>query len=418
MKGLKLIKIAVIAGVTVCNVLAANAQIKGCNDSKAQNYNALATHNDGGCVYNAVSAMPENPIELPAVLKETSGLIYFNAKLWSHNDDTDNKLYAFDPLNPTVYQAYMLTGVVNKEWEDIAQDKDYVYVGDVGNNASGNRTDLKILRVSKSSLLQNSPVVETIRFSYDRQTDFAAKEPNKTDFDCEAFVVAGDSIYLFTKEWLSHKTSIYALPKTAGNYSAKYRGSYQVDGLITGATCLEDKSLVALCGYSESLQPFVVLLYDFEKNNFLSANKRKIQLDLIYHQVEGISTTDGLNYYISNEKISYSYFTVPPKIHSLNLSAFLSDYLDKKTGLQSVYQYTTDFKVYPNPVHDILKFDFSEPSAKTVSVFNMPGQFMGAFTAQNGYLSIPVTNFSNGMYHFKINNPTKNTCTGSFLIMK
>src|SRR5699024_10353008 len=121
---------------------------------------------------------------------------------------------------------------INHDWEEIAQDENYIYVGDFGNNVSGNRTDLKIIRVSKSSILEDNPQMDEINFSYEDQTDFTTKEPNNTDYDCEAFEITEEAIFLFTKEWLSKETRLYKLPKTPGTYMAKLQDSYNVNGLI------------------------------------------------------------------------------------------------------------------------------------------------------------------------------------------
>src|SRR4051812_44415583 len=202
----------------------ANAQ-PGCTDPKANNYNASATINDGSCTYNGANVSPVTSKNLSALLTETSGLIHWNNNIWSHNDDTDNKLYAVDTATAAILQSYTLTNTINKDWEEISQDSNYVYVGDFGNNSSGNRTDLHILRVEKNSLLANAPVIDTIWFSYSNQTDFAPKAANSTDFDCEAFLVSSDSIYLFTKQWIANKTSIYAMPKIPGTYVAALRST-------------------------------------------------------------------------------------------------------------------------------------------------------------------------------------------------
>jgi hypothetical protein len=218
-----------------------HAQISGCTDSLAANFNPHATMNDGSCLYDTAIVSPINSWTLPQTLNETSGLIMWYNKFWTHNDDTDNKIYALDTLDINDYSEYPLALSVNNDWEEISQDDDFIYIGDFGNNGNGNRTNLKILRVDKKSLLQNSPVIDTINFSYASQNDFSPTGNNNTNFDCEAFIVSSDSIYLFTKEWVSMKSSIYSLPKTPGNYSANLISQYDVQGLITGATYIEEK---------------------------------------------------------------------------------------------------------------------------------------------------------------------------------
>ncbi|MHC1776277.1 MAG: dockerin type I domain-containing protein [Lentimicrobium sp.] len=304
------------------------AQVYGCTDPLANNYNASATTNNGSCTYNSTSVSPTASYNLAAALDETSGLIRWNNQVWTHNDSQDLNLYALDTLNGSIVQTQPLSGVVNTDWEEISQDNDYLYIGDFGNNGNGNRTDLKILKISKSSVLAGSPFVETIYFSYSNQVNFNPTGGNNTDFDCEAFVVAADSIFLFTKQWVSNQTSVYSLSKTPGIHTANLKTTYNVQGLITGATSYLEENLIVLSGYSITLQPFIYLLYDYSGTNFFSGNKRKIGLNLAFHQVEGIATNNGLKYYISNELFNQFPFNVPQKLQVLNLNTYLANYIN------------------------------------------------------------------------------------------
>ena len=126
------------------------AQIYGCTDPLATNYNIKATNNDGSCIYKDTVINITSTILLPQIIKESSGLIFWNEKFWTHNDDTDINLYSFDKTAPSEYTAYSITGTKNIEWEELQQDDEYIYIGDTGNNANGNRTDLKILRIEKN----------------------------------------------------------------------------------------------------------------------------------------------------------------------------------------------------------------------------------------------------------------------------
>lgn len=304
------------------------AQVYGCTDPLANNYNAAATNNNGSCTYNSTSVSTTASFNLAAALDETSGLIRWNNQVWTHNDSQDLNLYALDTLNGSIVQTQPLSGVVNTDWEEISQDDEYLYIGDFGNNGNGNRTDLKILKISKSSVLAGSPVVETIYFSYSNQVNFNPAGGNNTDFDCEAFVVSADSIFLFTKQWVSNQTSVYSLSKAPGTHIANLKVTYNVQGLITGATSFLAENLIVLSGYSSSLQPFIYLLYDYNGTNFFSGNKRKIGLNLAFHQVEGIATNNGLKYYISNELFTQFPFNVPQKLQVLNLNTYLANYIN------------------------------------------------------------------------------------------
>ena len=303
------------------------AQIAGCTDPLAKNFNPLTIVNDGSCQYRSTKIKPTYTASLFEKVKETSGLLLYDTLLWTHNDDNDTALYAVDTVG-NIKKKIVLQNVKNTDWEEISQDSSYFYIGDFGNNVSGNRKDLHILRIEKKSLYSNIQKIDSISFSYSNQTDFSAVKSNTTNFDCEAFIVTQDRIYLFTKEWSSQKTSVYSLAKTAGKHIAQYQETINTKGLITGATYVPDRKNIVLCGYSKSLSPFIYLLYDFQDTLFSTANKRKIKLQLPFHQVEGIATKDGIHYYISNESFTRKPFiNSAQQLHQFDLSPFISQHL-------------------------------------------------------------------------------------------
>lgn len=305
------------------------SQISGCTDPLSKNYNLNATSNDGSCNYEALKIKPLSTNKLSDSIRESSGLLSFDNLLWTHNDDLDKTIYGLDSLGK-IRRKIILNKIINHDWEEISQDNSFIYIGDFGNNASGNRTDLKILKIDKKTFLEENPIIETISFSYSDQTDLFPKKQNSTNFDCEAFIVSKDSIYLFTKQWQSSKTNIYVLPNQTGNYIAQFKETLDTHGLVTGATYLEDKKLIALCGYSKHGKPFLYLLYDFKDHDFLSGNKRRIDLQLSFHQIEGITTNDGLHYYLTNEAlVRKPVLNVPQQIHYFDLSPILNSYLHK-----------------------------------------------------------------------------------------
>ncbi|MFH6934631.1 T9SS C-terminal target domain-containing protein [Flavobacterium sp. FlaQc-30] len=307
----------------------AYSQVSGCTDPLSKNYNPKATQNDGSCLYRSIKVKPAYSIKLSDSVKETSGLITFDNLLWTHNDDNDKTIYGLDSIGK-IRRKIILEHAVNNDWEEISLDSTHIYIGDCGNNASGNRTDLKILKINKTSFLNENPIIETISFKYSDQTDFSAKKPNTTKFDCEAFIVSKDSIYLFTKQWKSSKTSIYVLPNHAGNHIAQFKSTINTKGLVTGAVFLENKKAIVLCGYSKTGKPFLYLLYDFKNGDFLSGNKRRIHLKLLFHQIEGITTKDGLHYFITNESlVRKPILNNPQQIHYFDLSPLLGSYLHK-----------------------------------------------------------------------------------------
>lgn len=317
-----------------------HAQVCGCTDPLAKNYNANATVNDGSCKYAPARVKSAVLGTLDTRVSGTSTLLNWQAGFWTYNDHHDNCLYRIDSTNGAIVETLCLQGVKNRDTEEIAQDSLYLYLGDIGNN-SGTRRDLHFLRVNKDSITNPQVRVDTIWFSYEDQADFKPS-PQATDYDCEAFVVTHDSLYLFTKQWASGQTTIYALPKTPGTHVAHRGDTYNVKGLITGATYLPECQLVVLCGYDfdknnilSALHPFMILLYDFKEGLFFSGNKRRLDFGSgVKAQIEGIATQNGVDYYLTCEHFHTTRMGItldfPAQLWRVDLRKYLMPYLNGK----------------------------------------------------------------------------------------
>jgi hypothetical protein len=333
-------------------------------------------------------------VELPSELLETSSITHFQQGLLTQNDNSDEYLYVIDTLNGAILQTYALLGTSNLDWEEITQDSLFLYVGDFGNNA-GNRIDLHILRIEKSSLLGGAPAIDTIAFAYEDQTDFTPSNQN-TAFDCEAFIAGADSLFLFTKNWDNQNTVCYSLPKIPGNYLAHRKDSSDVNGLITGATFLPSKKLVILSGYSSLLQPFMYLLFDFEGTDFFSSFQQKINPALNFHQVEGVSTTNGIDVYLTNEYFSQSFITTQQKLHKYDLSSVLGDYL---TGNQVDSEFS-QIRIFPNPAKDLVHIE-SPNKSMCLEMRNSEGKVV-LKTRIRSNSDLDISALPNGRYFISI----------------
>jgi len=280
------------------------AQHHGCTDSAAVNFSPAAMHNNGNCRYPVTLYNPTVAFELPNEISENSGLIMMNDRLWTFNDSGGLPvLYAVDTSKRTVVQRIKIVNATNTDWEDITLDSTYIYIGDFGNNR-GSRKDLKIYRITRAGVPVDGDAevdAEIIAFSYPEQLSFERSRSH--NFDCEAMIAAGDSLYLFTKNRGDGQTVLYSLPKTPGIWQAKKLATFNSRGLITGADYNPVKKEIVLTGYTnETYMPFVWLLYGFENQAFFSANKRRIDLlNLITTQIEAITYLDDHRVIISAE---------------------------------------------------------------------------------------------------------------------
>lgn len=400
---------------------AAAFQTQGCTDPMALNYNPDATQNDGSCYYETAQIGYEERERLPSQVYETSGLIFWNNKLWTHNDDTDLNIYGFTFDNVNELDILPLEGLVNTDWEELQQDSTHLYMGDIGNNF-GNRTDLKFYKIKKASLLDDSDGIEvdSIMFSYEDQEDFNPPGVLKTDFDAEAFLVTEEALFVFTKQWVSKKTAVYRIPNAPGSYVAEKVAEYDVDGLITGLSYLPEYNLIAFTGYHfpEMRLPFLLLLYDFEGDNFFGGNKRFIDMANMYgHQVEAIASLDGLDFFVTNERFSVSGFVIPHRIFRFNLAYFLEGYLSQFDPPETAQHQLPEalpatpklHHNYPNPFNPstTITYELGEAGPVRLEVFNTLGERVatlvdGRQQAGQHQLQFDASGLSSGIYFYQL----------------
>ncbi len=122
-------------------------------------------------------------------------------------------------ISGLVTRTITISNATNVDWEDITQDDTSIYIGDIGNN-NGNRTDLKIYKISKTDFINTTSVAaETIAFTYADRLDFTAN-PNNTVWDSEALVSFNETnLLLFSKNWVDGITKAYLVPKEPGVYA-------------------------------------------------------------------------------------------------------------------------------------------------------------------------------------------------------
>ena len=243
---------------------------------------------------------------LPGQLKECSGLISFGKDTFIGLNDSGNpaELIIFSLAAKSTLRVVKILGTTNQDWEELAADDTYIYIGDTGNNL-GSRKDLVIYRISKDQLLSDTePLAEAIFFNYPEQKSFLPAK--KHNFDCEAMVCVGDSLYLFTKNRTDHKTDLYCIPKIPGNYDAKHIGQFDAQGLITGAAfrSTDSGNELALIGYKdkkEGYHPFIIYFdtvngthfFDKPARRFTFAGKEQTETILFYDEHQVFITNEG-----------------------------------------------------------------------------------------------------------------------------
>lgn len=374
----------------------------GCTDTNASNFNPEAQENDGSCTYEPMVLDPTIIVdELPSLVEETSGLIFFKNGLWTHNDSGGQAaIYKLDPTTGSVTQTISISNGSNIDIEDITQDEDYIYVGDFGNN-HGTRDDLKIYKLKKSEIpeTENASIsAEIIEFSYKDQESFERKN-RKNDYDCEAIISMGDQLYIFTKNWVNHKTKCYKMPKVPGEYELEINNTFNARGLITSADYNEERNTLLLLGY-ENFVPFMWVIWDFEDDHFCGGHKKRVDFAYISGaQTEGVCFIDRENIIISSED---SYF--PPRLYKLQVEQVIA-------ASHEVEKYQPfHIKLHPNPAEQTvnISIDGLKKSKFDLEVYNLRWQKVSQFSfVENNFsetvsIQIPTTDLGRGIFFVRI----------------
>lgn len=247
--------------------------------------------------------------KLPKKLKENSGMaIGKNSTVWFVNDGgNEDKIYQINNKGK-ILKELEVKNAKNKDWEDMAQDKDgNVYIADTGNNAN-KRKDLVIYKIPDPDKEKGDKIkAEQIEFSFPEQRKFPPKQKNLL-YDTEAIFYAKDSLYLITKN-RSHPFNgnalIYRIPAKKGNYKATYLGEFIActdfsTCKITAADISPDGKTIALLGYGK-----LWLFTNFNLSNFFEGELNTIDLG-VRTQLESISFLNNKTLLLSDEQLHKS----------------------------------------------------------------------------------------------------------------
>lgn len=246
---------------------------------------------------------------LPNTVSETSGLLYYNNKLITHNDSGNlAQLYEIDTLSLTITRTVTISNALNVDWEDIAQDDLYIYIGDIGNN-SGTRKKLTVYKISKDDYNRLDTVTaDIINYKYEDQLDFS--DIGNSDWDAEAMFVFESQLVVLTKEWQSGGTVAYSIPITPGNYTAKKLDSYPIGGLVTGASYNPGTGVLLIIGYTGLLSPFLYQINGLKKDSIFNEEISDLGITMGNAQVEGITYASNNKYFISSELFKRETFLI------------------------------------------------------------------------------------------------------------
>lgn len=176
---------------------------------------------------------------------EVSGIVKdlrYEDVFWVHGDSgTKNRIYPInnkgEMLPDKDSEGLEITGIENRDWEDITIDKEgNILIADVGNNCSC-RSDQSIIRVinpqTSSSVSENT---EVFRVSYQKPEGFLYRFLNYS-MDVEAVFWKEEVLYILTKRFRGKETKLFKLENLSTEKDNEFQLVQKVDfdDEVTGA---------------------------------------------------------------------------------------------------------------------------------------------------------------------------------------
>jgi len=321
---------------------------------------------------------------------ETSGLEQTDStSVWSHNDSGGKPMLYHYLLNGQLIDSTVIVGATNVDWEDLANDHNgTLFIGDFGNNTC-DRTNLRIYRVSTYAVASGSDTVfaDTISFSYPDQNAFPPSGAN-LNFDCEAMIHSGDSLYLFSKNISSSAntgfTKCYRLPDAPGNYVAELIDSFYTNQQVTSADFSDDDSTLILLTYQS-----VFVFRNFLQHNYFSVTPEHYAFTSLT-QKESVLLKNKNQFYISDESL-----------FGTGGNLYLADLI---SGIENPKGLKKNFSIYPNPCaaqFSIAATNFIKEKL-CISIFSESGKEVWAENKLKLPIDISIENFYNGIYFVQI----------------
>ena len=257
----------------------------------------------------------QTDFKLPSELSEISGLEKWNdSTLIAINDGGNDPILFLLNLSGQITRKIIVSNATNIDWEAIAIDENYLFIGDFGNNMN-ERKDMCLYRVNRSDIATlNEVTAEKMSISYQEQKEFPPNDHERY-FDAEAMTFFEGQLWIFTKnstkpfDGISYIYTVQfeanqtkTLSKTA---ELKLNKTSYLKDAVTSA-CADEHSII-LSTYNRLIK------LDFPKQGLSKSNIYKYPH---IQQVEACACLGERSYFISNENHK---FLGPAKLKLLKL---------------------------------------------------------------------------------------------------
>lgn len=257
----------------------------------------------------------QTDFKLPSELSEISGLEKISDSLLIAINDGGNEplLFILD-LSGNIRRKLKVSNANNIDWEALAMDENYLYIGDFGNNMN-ERKDLCIYRINRNDIATLNEVrAEKMSISYREQKEFPPNDLER-HFDAEAMTYFEGQLWIFTKNSTKPFDGISFVYMVQFEANQTKTLSKVTDLKLNKTSYLKD-AVTSACTDGHS-----IVLTTYNRMMKLDFPKQGLSKSTIYkyphiQQVESCACLGDRSYFISNENHK---FLGPAKLKLLKL---------------------------------------------------------------------------------------------------
>lgn len=168
---------------------------------------------------------------------EVSGIVKdprFQDVFWVHGDSgTKNRIYAINGKGELLpdgdSEGLEISGVKNKDWEDITIDESgNIIVADVGNNCSCRKDQSLVMVKNPSEKNQSTEDFEVFNISYQKPKGFLYKFMNYS-MDVEAVFWKEGALFALTKRFRGRETDLFKLSNLNSEANNEFQLVQKID---------------------------------------------------------------------------------------------------------------------------------------------------------------------------------------------
>jgi hypothetical protein len=356
----------------------------------------------------SVTASPQGP--LPGVLVESSAIDFTGGShFWSLDDSGAPAIHKI-ASDGSFVKTVTITNAANRNWEDLTHDIDrnYMFIGDFGNN-NCDRTNLRVYRIAyPSSATGSTTTAEVINFSYPDQNRFPSRWMN---FDSEAFFHFQGKLYIFTKADGSAigYTKMYSIPDSPGTYMACLVDSFYTNDRTTSADISPDGKSVVLISNTH-----IHIFKNFQGRDFFGGQHTQLNIAGVWTQKEGVSFSSNNEIYLTDENTGSG-----NNLYFVDLSNWIPPVQTTTTSIETIND-VASASVYPVPANQYVNVALKNVNSGNCSfvLYDLTGKIIYKDKIENPLspFTIPTADFPAGVYFYKVFSETREIQTSRLII--